>query len=51
MRENFATRILVRYTLNVWRMLVPEATPAPSPPGTPAASRSSWAASPTKRRC
>ncbi|GAA0898097.1 MULTISPECIES: pRL2-11 [Streptomyces violaceusniger group] len=31
MRENFATRILVRYTLNAWRMLVPEVSPAPAP--------------------
>uniref|UniRef100_UPI000A378F9E pRL2-11 n=1 Tax=Streptomyces antimycoticus TaxID=68175 RepID=UPI000A378F9E len=31
MRENFATRILVRYTLNAWRMLVPEISPAPAP--------------------
>ncbi|AQW46678.1 pRL2-11 [Streptomyces violaceusniger] len=31
MRENFATRILVRYTLNTWRMLVPEVSPAPAP--------------------
>jgi Helicase HerA, central domain len=31
MRENFSTRILVRYTLNAWRMLVPEVTPAPKP--------------------
>ncbi|MFH8873203.1 pRL2-11 [Streptomyces griseus] len=29
MRENFSTRILVRYTLNAWRMLVPEASPIP----------------------
>ncbi|WP_030853857.1 pRL2-11 [Streptomyces griseus] len=29
MRENFATRILVRYTLNAWRMLVPEVSPIP----------------------
>ncbi|MFF9344898.1 hypothetical protein ACF1CG_34730 [Streptomyces sp. NPDC014773] len=31
MRENFSTRILVRYTMNVWKMLVPEVTPAPKP--------------------
>lgn len=31
MRENFSTRILVRYTLNAWKMLVPEVTPAPKP--------------------
>ncbi|MER6916698.1 DUF87 domain-containing protein [Streptomyces sp. NPDC000594] len=31
MRENFATRILVRYTLNAWRMLVPEVSPIPMP--------------------
>ncbi|MFI9213942.1 pRL2-11 [Streptomyces sp. NPDC053253] len=31
MRENFSTRILVRYTLNAWRMLVPEVHPAPKP--------------------
>ncbi len=31
MRENFATRILVRYTLNVRRMLVPQVTSAPKP--------------------
>ncbi|MFI0779350.1 hypothetical protein [Streptomyces sp. NPDC021212] len=31
MRENFATRILVRYTLNAWRMLVLEVSPAPAP--------------------
>ncbi|MFE2561268.1 helicase HerA domain-containing protein [Streptomyces sp. NPDC059352] len=31
MRENFATRILVRYTLNAWRMLVPEVSPFPMP--------------------
>ncbi|WP_431983842.1 pRL2-11 [Streptomyces qinglanensis] len=29
MRENFATRILARYTQNAWRMLVPEVQPAP----------------------
>ncbi|MFJ4679163.1 pRL2-11 [Kitasatospora sp. NPDC088783] len=29
MRENFATRILARYTQNAWRMLVPEVSPAP----------------------
>lgn len=29
MREQFATRILVRYTLNAWRMLVPEVSPIP----------------------
>lgn len=29
MRENFATRILARYTQNAWRMLVPEVHPAP----------------------
>ncbi|MFF3706764.1 hypothetical protein [Streptomyces phaeochromogenes] len=29
MRENFSTRILVRYTLNAWRMLVPEVSPIP----------------------
>lgn len=29
MRENFATRILARYTQNAWRMLVPEVTPIP----------------------
>ncbi|WP_199550309.1 pRL2-11 [Streptomyces sp. N35] len=29
MRENFATRILARYTQNAWRMLVPEVAPAP----------------------
>lgn len=28
-RENFATRILARYTVNAWRMLVPEIWPAP----------------------
>jgi hypothetical protein len=28
-RENFATRILARYTLNAWRMLCPEIWPAP----------------------
>ncbi|MFD7555495.1 hypothetical protein ACFV9E_13305 [Streptomyces sp. NPDC059835] len=31
MRENFATRILVRYTRNAWRMLVPEVSPIPMP--------------------
>ncbi|MGW3730921.1 hypothetical protein ACWDPP_38710, partial [Streptomyces sp. NPDC000851] len=31
MRENFATRILVRYTLNAWRMLVPQVSPIPMP--------------------
>ncbi|MEU0942319.1 pRL2-11 [Streptomyces canus] len=31
MRENFSTRILVRYTLNAWRMLVPEVSPIPMP--------------------
>lgn len=35
MRENFATRILVRYTLNAWRMLVPEVAPAPKPTNHP----------------
>ncbi|NEC12533.1 DUF87 domain-containing protein [Streptomyces sp. SID8014] len=35
MRENFATRILVRYTLNAWRMLVPEVVPAPKPTSHP----------------
>ncbi|WP_019635028.1 helicase HerA domain-containing protein [Actinomadura atramentaria] len=30
MRENFATRILARYTKNAWNMLVPEVQPAPS---------------------
>ncbi|WP_245607662.1 pRL2-11 [Streptomyces prunicolor] len=29
MRENFATRILARYTQNAWKMLVPEVQPAP----------------------
>ena len=29
MRENFATRILARYTVNAWKMLVPEVTPIP----------------------
>ncbi|MGW1076039.1 pRL2-11 [Streptomyces sp. NPDC002537] len=29
MRENFATRILARYTQNAWRMLAPEVHPAP----------------------
>jgi hypothetical protein len=29
MREQFATRILARYTQNAWRMLAPEITPAP----------------------
>ncbi|MEU8550957.1 DUF87 domain-containing protein [Streptomyces roseoverticillatus] len=29
MRENFATRILARYSQNAWRMLAPEITPAP----------------------
>jgi hypothetical protein len=29
MRENFATRILARYTQNAWKMLVPEVSPAP----------------------
>lgn len=29
MRENFATRILARYTKNAWNMLVPEVQPAP----------------------
>ncbi|MFE0373716.1 pRL2-11 [Streptomyces tendae] len=29
MRENFATRILARYTRNAWNMLVPEVQPAP----------------------
>lgn len=28
-RENFGTRILARYSLNAWRMLVPEVWPAP----------------------
>lgn len=28
-RENFATRCLTRYTLNAWRMLVPEVWPMP----------------------
>lgn len=28
-RENFATRILARYTTNAWKMLVPEIWPAP----------------------
>lgn len=28
-RENFATRILARYTINAWKMLVPEIWPAP----------------------
>lgn len=28
-RECFATRILARYTVNAWRMLVPEVTPIP----------------------
>ncbi len=31
MRENFSTRILVRYTMNAWKMLVPEIAPAPKP--------------------
>ncbi|MFD4955802.1 hypothetical protein [Streptomyces sp. NPDC058451] len=31
MRENFATRILVRYTRNAWRMLVPQVSPIPMP--------------------
>lgn len=29
MRENFATRILARYTRNAWNMLVPEVQPSP----------------------
>lgn len=29
MRENFATRILARYTSNAWKMLVPEVHPIP----------------------
>lgn len=29
MRECFATRILARYTVNAWKMLVPEVTPIP----------------------
>ncbi|MER8091135.1 hypothetical protein ACFVZR_33805 [Streptomyces sp. NPDC058316] len=29
MRENSSTRILVRYTLNAWRMLVPACHPGP----------------------
>lgn len=29
MRENFATRILARYSRNAWNMLVPEVQPAP----------------------
>jgi hypothetical protein len=28
-RENFATRIMARYTLNAWKMLVPEVWPMP----------------------
>ena len=28
-RENFASRILARYTVNAWKMLVPEITPIP----------------------
>jgi hypothetical protein len=28
-RENFATRILARYTINAWKMLAPEVWPAP----------------------
>lgn len=28
-RENFGCRILARYTLNAWKMLVPEISPAP----------------------
>ncbi|MFJ8663461.1 hypothetical protein [Streptomyces sp. NPDC093795] len=31
MRENFSTRILVRYTLNAWKVLVPEVHAAPKP--------------------
>lgn len=31
MRENFATRILARYTKNAWNMLVPEVQPVPKP--------------------
>ena len=31
MREQFSTRILARYTLNAWRILVPEVNPAPKP--------------------
>ncbi|MER7540721.1 hypothetical protein ABTX77_39020 [Streptomyces sp. NPDC097704] len=31
MRENFSTRVLVRYTLDAWKMLVPEVHPAPKP--------------------
>jgi hypothetical protein len=30
-REQFATRILARYSLNAWRMLAPEVHPAPKP--------------------
>lgn len=29
MRENFATRIMARYTLNAWKMLAPEVWPMP----------------------
>ncbi|MFF9147531.1 hypothetical protein ACF1BN_22020 [Streptomyces sp. NPDC014861] len=31
MRENFSPRILVRYTMNAWKMLVPKVAPAPKP--------------------
>nr|WP_173309157.1 pRL2-11 [Streptomyces sp. 44414] len=51
MRENFATRILARYTRNAWNMLVPGGpSPRPSRPRHTAAPRSSWGASPTRPR-
>lgn len=50
-REQFATRILARYSMNAWRMLAPRSTPRRSPPSNRTAPRSSAAALRAKRRC
>ena len=34
MRDQFATRLLARYTQNAWRILAPEITPHPRAPAT-----------------
>ncbi|MEK8141554.1 hypothetical protein NKH18_00160 [Streptomyces sp. M10(2022)] len=50
MRENFSTRILVRYTLNAWRMLVPEVSPIPMASDHHGRVKSSPAAAPRRHR-
>ncbi|MEU9291511.1 hypothetical protein AB0D57_44595 [Streptomyces sp. NPDC048275] len=50
-REQFATRILARYSLNAWRMLAPEVHQTPGPrPGLPTAPRALGLTWPTQDR-